>query len=438
MSVEAISWALNLAPVPADRGGQPSSACKFVLVGLANHAGPDGTGAFPSVATLVRYTGLSERTVRTCLDRLEAAGIVSPCDPDIVAARIKRADRRPQGWDLNLSLVRDDLDDAAIAVLEHQFPGLGTRLASAAPSAAGGQPDGVQSPHPESGDSEAVDNQHDGVQQVHPEPGTGCNHRVRRGATGAATGCSGCTRTVQGTIQGTVRRLRARAPGPGRRRHSGRRPGAGEFFAILGDGWRLTAAQQARLAPAVQAALDAGWLPQALAAFTGANTAEVRSPYAVLAARLSPAELPPPQRQRPPRPPWCGRCDEVTRMLGFDGDAPRPCPRCKRWVAASHAAGRDNGPLSRLAAPWSGNPLRDHDGTVETVAAEALQDGAPIIRGGRDGTVRVWWLADGIPVGEPLRLPVSVRAVAVDGNVIVTAVRAIIAVYQVVLPQPRR
>ena len=104
MSVEAISWALNLAPVPADRGGQPSSACKFVLVGLANHAGPDGTGAFPSVATLVRYTGLSERTVRTCLDRLEAAAIISACDPDIVAARIKRADRRPQGWDLSLSL----------------------------------------------------------------------------------------------------------------------------------------------------------------------------------------------------------------------------------------------------------------------------------------------------------------------------------------------
>jgi hypothetical protein len=45
MSVEAISWALNLAPVPADRGGQPSSACKFVLVGLANHAGPGGTAA---------------------------------------------------------------------------------------------------------------------------------------------------------------------------------------------------------------------------------------------------------------------------------------------------------------------------------------------------------------------------------------------------------
>ena len=41
VSVEAISWALNLAPVPAGRDRQPSTACKFVLVGLANHAGPD-------------------------------------------------------------------------------------------------------------------------------------------------------------------------------------------------------------------------------------------------------------------------------------------------------------------------------------------------------------------------------------------------------------
>jgi hypothetical protein len=34
VSVEAISWALNLAPVPADRGGQPSSACKYLLTEL--------------------------------------------------------------------------------------------------------------------------------------------------------------------------------------------------------------------------------------------------------------------------------------------------------------------------------------------------------------------------------------------------------------------
>lgn len=148
MSVEAISWALNLAPVPVDRGGQPSSACKFVLVGLANHAGPDGSGAFPSAATLVRYTGLSERAVRTCLDRLEAEGVIRPCDPAIVAARIKRADRRPQAWDLELDRIRDDLSAADLAVLERQFPGLSARLTPAADPGPDRDPDGVQRLHP--------------------------------------------------------------------------------------------------------------------------------------------------------------------------------------------------------------------------------------------------------------------------------------------------
>ena len=64
-----------------------------------------------------------------------------------------------------------------------------------------------------------------------------------------------------------------------------------EFFAALGDGWRLTSAQQARLSPAVSAALGTGWTPGALAAFTGANTADVlpiRDPgHPALARRAS-------------------------------------------------------------------------------------------------------------------------------------------------------
>ncbi len=130
MSVEAISWALNLAPVPRDRGGKPNPACKAVLIGLANHAGPDGKEAFPAVRTLIRYTCLSERTVQTALDRLEADGIIRPCDPAVVAAKIKRADRRPQGWDLAMHLIRDDLDDEDLAALERQFPGLTARVAA--------------------------------------------------------------------------------------------------------------------------------------------------------------------------------------------------------------------------------------------------------------------------------------------------------------------
>ncbi len=128
MSVEAISWALNLAPVPRDRSGKRNPACKAVLVGLANHAAPDGKEAFPSVRTLVRYTDLSERTVRTALDQLEAEGIIRPCDPAIVAAKIKRADQRPQGWDLAMHLIRDDLDEEDLAALERQFPGLTARV----------------------------------------------------------------------------------------------------------------------------------------------------------------------------------------------------------------------------------------------------------------------------------------------------------------------
>ena len=51
-----------------------------------------------------------------------------------------------------------------------------------------------------------------------------------------------------------------------------------------------------------------------------------------------------------------------------------------------------------------GDPLRGHDGAVSAVAEGALPDGTPVIisGGGGDGTVRVWRLADGTPVGEPL------------------------------------
>ena len=50
-----------------------------------------------------------------------------------------------------------------------------------------------------------------------------------------------------------------------------------------------------------------------------------------------------------------------------------------------------------------GEPLTGHDGAVYAVAAGALPDGTPvIISGGNDGTVRVWRTADGTPVGEPL------------------------------------
>ena len=99
MSIEAIAWVLNEAPCD-------SPTQKLVLVALANHARPDGSSAFPSVATIQRYTLLSERAIRYQLDALEELGLIEACDQRIVQAYISRSDRRPRGYNLRLDRVR--------------------------------------------------------------------------------------------------------------------------------------------------------------------------------------------------------------------------------------------------------------------------------------------------------------------------------------------
>jgi hypothetical protein len=69
MSIEAVSWALNDAPDFAEEDPRQRPHLAIVLIGLANHADPQGRNAFPSIGTLVRYTRLSESTVRRCLQR---------------------------------------------------------------------------------------------------------------------------------------------------------------------------------------------------------------------------------------------------------------------------------------------------------------------------------------------------------------------------------
>ena len=85
-----------------------------------------------------------------------------------------------------------------------------------------------------------------------------------------------------------------------------------------------------------------------------------------------------------------------------------------------------------------GEPLRGHDGWVSAVATGTLPDGTPVIVSAAGDTVRVWRLADGIALVPPLDLPESVRAVAIQGNIIVTAAGADLAVHQPVpLPSMR-
>lgn len=91
-------WALTKAPV-AD------PVARLVLVGLGNHADPDGRGARPAQATLARYVGVSTRTVRTKLRLLEDLGLIIPGDQR--AVEHLRADRRPVVLDLALGTVTE-------------------------------------------------------------------------------------------------------------------------------------------------------------------------------------------------------------------------------------------------------------------------------------------------------------------------------------------
>jgi len=92
-----MSWALSL-PTQALK----DSSARHVLLCLANYAGSNGSGAFPSASTLAQDTGLSERTVRYKLDALEDAGLIKKGNQAIAAVHIDRHDRRPVVYDLQL------------------------------------------------------------------------------------------------------------------------------------------------------------------------------------------------------------------------------------------------------------------------------------------------------------------------------------------------
>jgi|GEM_PF-2068990 len=93
MSLRAILWAIYEAPVD-----NPTS--RLVLVGLADHAADDGTGAWPSHSILATAAHCSPRTIRRHLQALEDAGVIHRGDQRIV--NHLRADRRPTVWNLNL------------------------------------------------------------------------------------------------------------------------------------------------------------------------------------------------------------------------------------------------------------------------------------------------------------------------------------------------
>jgi hypothetical protein len=272
--------------------------------------------------------------------------------------------------------------------LERQFPGLTARVVAMRTKGAqvtGCADHGVQQLHPV---PEPMDIPADGVQWLHPVTLTGCN-RCANGVQplperGAAVAPEP---SLEPPTEPPAASADARETGPGA---AGDRAGAGggalEFFSRLGPDWPLTDGQRRRLEPLLANALAAGWDPAGLAAFVGANTTGVRSPAAVLAARLSSAELPAPPGSARAWPPWCGEngCNERTRHReGADGADAGRRPRCHPLVAehaavAGPVAGSRTGhppPAARPATPGS-EPSPHEGGALGTQLPPAL-DAAP-------------------------------------------------------------
>ncbi|MEU1641409.1 helix-turn-helix domain-containing protein [Micromonospora zamorensis] len=98
MSIEAVAWALNDAP------DVPPTAL-VTLLGLANHAHPDGRAAWPSQTRLAHYGRKGVRAVQRDLAELESRGLIRRGNQRHV--QHMPADRRPVVWDLAIERRRE-------------------------------------------------------------------------------------------------------------------------------------------------------------------------------------------------------------------------------------------------------------------------------------------------------------------------------------------
>lgn len=77
MSTEAVTWAMDQAPMPRTEKGKPDTTARHVLQALAEHASPTGIDAHPSVLRIQYRTGYDRATVQRALRRLEKAGLIA-------------------------------------------------------------------------------------------------------------------------------------------------------------------------------------------------------------------------------------------------------------------------------------------------------------------------------------------------------------------------
>jgi hypothetical protein len=269
----------------------------LMLLAIADQTNDDGTDAWPSVKNLAQRTRLNERTVQRVIQRLVTGGHLL----------VKEGGgRRRNRYSILMT----------------------------APTCPQPEPDGRLSTAPaerhprrsatgDTGDISEV------AQLRHRTPGT---------AVSPVTSYPILSPSSPATPNA------ANAPEHGRGRHQVPDSRAAAVLARLGPKWRLSPRQVHWLAPRVSDALTAGWTEYRLVEHLSTNSDGVRSPAAVLAARLD--DLPSDHGDRATggrRSPWCGLCDGPDpheRFVATDDGRLTPCPRCHPRSIQRPADGR--------------------------------------------------------------------------------------------------
>lgn len=288
-----------------------SASCAAVLKDLAENAWADGTNAFPGVETLVITTRLSESSVKTALRRLKGTRIIVPGDTRIRDAHIVRADRRPNSWTLDMSLVRDDLPVDRLRRLGVSFPPIRAFIEQVIAERGllekkdGGQP--LTPVKPDSGRGSAA------APRDGETPGTGVSHQTDGGQPPGARGSAADPEPPPEPNPGTT--TAADSPGsPADPAGEDLSVGGGEdqvdelddeliaeaetLLAGLPAPWSLGVRQQRTMVGAVAEALRT-WYPRDLVARLTCNPQGIKSYAATLRWRLG--DLPAPPNSRPDR-----------------------------------------------------------------------------------------------------------------------------------------
>jgi hypothetical protein len=224
VSIAVMNWVWANSPASGNE--------RLVLLALADACSrDDGTGCWPSAATIARNANISDRTVRRVIARLEAGGQVT----------VHRGGGR--AGSTNSYTVVTGIHSPGQNVTPDTVSGDDTSDTPPVTQPCQGTPDTAVSPDP---------------------PG---NHH----------------RTTPARPRGKPASAASSDPLAAQ---------ADAFFdALAGHSsvWMLTAAQRRKLAPAVAVALAGGWTSAGLARHAGASTSGIKHPPAVLAARLAQA-----------------------------------------------------------------------------------------------------------------------------------------------------